>query len=262
MMKFITTIFTIFSILIASSHQQTVTVPEDGDAVEFVVQVERVAPAAGGHNTFIGVGTLLTFQHVMTTRTIYDTLQVPQDVALRFRSQRIGDGFTARPTGIVFHTTADLAIARLAHRVDQQFSFAPRSRAVLPQNRFCSMFGFNLAQTGINAQQMVMTAAVVRSGATFCGTNPLGPFCVAGVANQFPTCNGFAGAPITCDGNTVSGMVVRDNLCAAVTPRVYLIAVSEFQVWIDEQTSGVRGIFGGMQVVLGVLGVVFVRVFV
>ncbi|KAG5667327.1 hypothetical protein PVAND_015311 [Polypedilum vanderplanki] len=252
-------IFTIFLfIFIKSSYQQIVPLHNDSIAIEFIVQVERAPLTPGGNITYLGTGTLLTFHHILTTRAIYQNVELPNSVIYRFRGTRVGEGFRAQAAQIVLHAQADIAIARMNHRVDQQFSFSPRNRApALPQNRFCTLYGFNLAP---NEQNLMMTPIVVRTGAEHCGAN--GFLCANGVIGQFPVCGGLLGAAIICDGNNIAGLVTTDNFCVAINPRINMLAVNDFQQWINDQTAGgAKGNFGKSSLIGAILSVFLIKIF-
>jgi Trypsin len=219
---------------ISSSQQLT-----EDSALEFLVQIERIPDTPGAANEFIGVGTLLSFRHVLTSRHILQGLEAHQ-LLLKFRSNTLGEGYRARPENITRHGDANvnLAVLRLPQRVDQQFTFAPRERGSLNPNRFCTMFGFNRSQINRN---LTVLPVFARNGteAAQCNTTST-IFCSFGTPLQFPICDGFAGAPIFCGGSEIAGMVFNDQFCFTANPRVYIHPIQNFDEWIRNATDDAR----------------------
>lgn len=243
-------------VTIASANLQPQTVvPEDSDVLEYVVHIERNPEVAGQPSTFLAVGTLLTFTHIIVPRDILGAATLPTQLTLRFHSNRVGQGFRAQPAQIIRHGTANIAILRMAQRVDQQMRFSPRPRDDLIWNRFCTFYGFDLNNVTATAQHLVATAAMVRN-VTDCGVGT--PFCAMGTPGQFPTCGGFLGAPATCDGNAVSAIVINDQFCNLTHPHVNLFRLQDQINWINENTSGAK--FYVQSVISVVLGFILVKI--
>jgi hypothetical protein len=252
-------ILSVFLFLTIGFASSTDIVSEDNEALQYITQIERVSATPGGLNQFLGVGTLITFQHVLTTRLILADLS-PRDVVIRFRSYRLGSGFTARPTNITHHATANIAIARMSRRVDQQFTFAPRWRSTPVIGRFCTMQGFDrVLANRESAGFMVETFLLMTNATDLCtllfpppNPNPYGPLCSIGRPNEFSnSCNGFLGAPVSCDGESISAMVTHDSWCNATHPLIRLVTLSDFEEWINQNTNkGGRNEFSAIFIAL------------
>lgn len=182
----------------------------DHISIQYVVQVEHFST-----NSLIGIGTLITMNHILTLNTTYTNLELPQDIQMRFRSSSIGLGFIAQPDKIFHHNAANLAIARMAMRVNERFNFAPRNRGQLMVGRFCTIFGFS-------TRNLVAVAAFPSEcGNLFCAPQNI-------LEENF-----FVGSPVICDGNSIGGLVNNVNETQFV-----IDDVSKYDEWIEEVVSG------------------------
>ncbi|KAL7012032.1 hypothetical protein ACKWTF_014587 [Chironomus riparius] len=234
-------IFSIIFLIGCVKSQGPIVIPDDSEVLEFTVQIERAALQANQQNIFLSVGTLLTLSHVLSPGHIFDFPFVnasnPNQIVIRFRGNQLGHGFRASPNLITRHQTADLAILRMTHRVDQQFRFAPRNRVDLTWNRFCTIYGFDIGQVSPTAQQLVGTSAMIRNSTdASCNTG----FCAIGTVGQFSHCDGFIGSPVTCDGVSVAAIVIEDHFCALTTASATLFRLSDQTEWINTHTSGAK----------------------
>jgi hypothetical protein len=205
----IVTFFLIF--FIPSSFCSIETLPSDHIAIQFVVQIERTST-----NTFIGVGTLITFNHILTLNSTYSGLQVPQDVRFRFRSITVGTGFQAQPEKIFHHQVENLAIALMRTRVNEQFSFAPRDQSFLLLGRFCTVFGFY-------GRSLTAIAAFPSQCENF--------YCAPHQINF--SLGNFEGSPVICDGNSIGGIVKGVD-----SDKFVIEDVGKYDEWIKEVVSG------------------------
>lgn len=258
-MKILSLIFSIIFLIGCVKSQGPIVIPEDSEVLEFTVQVERVALQTNQQNIFICVGTLVTLSHILTPRNVYDVPAInvtqPHQLNVRFRGTQLGYGFRATPAQIIRHQTENLAILRMAHRVDQQFRFVPRHRVDLTWNRFCTIYGFDISPLTSTGRQLVALPSMIRNSTdASCDTG----FCAIGTVGQFPVCDGFVGAPVTCDGVTVAAMVTADHFCDLTNARAILFRLNDQAAWINANTSGAK--IAAQSTILGViLGVLLMR---
>jgi len=252
-------IFSIIFLIGCAKSQGPIVIPGDSEVLEFTVQVERAALQSNLPNIFLCVGTLVTLSHVLTPGHVYDNPIVnvtqPNQLVVRFRGTQLGDGFRATPAQIIRNTAANLAILRMADRVDQQFRFVPRNRIDLTWNRFCTIYGFDISPATATGRQLMALPAMIRNSTdASCDTG----FCAIGTVGQFPMCNGFIGAPVTCDGVTIAAMVINDHFCDLTNARAVLFRLNDQAAWINANTSGAK--ISTQSTILGViLGLLLMR---
>ena len=252
-------IFSIIFLIGCAKSQGPIIIPGDSEVLEFTVQVERAALQANLQNVFICVGTLVTLSHVLTPADVYDrpniTVTEPNQLVIRFRGNQLGEGFRATPASITRNAAANLAILRMADRVDQQFRFVPRNRIDLTWNRFCTLYGFNISPLTVTGRQLVALPAMIRNSTDVsCDTG----FFAIGTVGQFPQCGGFVGSPVTCDGVTIAAMVVSDQFCNMSNAHAVLFRLNDQAAWINSNTSGAK--ISTQSTILGVfLGLLLMR---
>lgn len=198
----------ILILLVTQSHSTTELLTTDHIAVQFVVQVENVRL-----NQLIGVGTLITLNHILTLNSIYDGIQINQDIRLRFRSNILGSGLQAFPERIFKHENENLAIILMTSRVNEQFTFAPRDRSSLLLGRFCTSFGFE------GGSLVAVPTFINNCGNYFCSTQN--------------SCSEFSGSPVICDGHSIGGFVISCN-----NSQFLIDNIDKYNEWIEEVTSG------------------------
>lgn len=232
-------IFLLFPLIPLVTSTSIEHLNNDHTAVEFIVQIEQFPSNSSA--TFLGVGTLISFYHTLTIKSIFNGLQPPSGVRLRFRSNQLGGGYHTQPSNYYEHSTVDLAILKVAQRVDEQFTFTPLDQSSLLLGRFCTLIGFS--------QVLVAVPAFVQP----CENSQ---FCVTRRPSEFSSCGGFSGSPVICDGEAVCGLTKSDELCDLVNPRVILIDLSDHLEWIKEisgcdKNMKISAVFVMVLVVLG-----------
>lgn len=237
--------FFILIVVISSKHCFGQVALEDDDEARLYMATFTKRNTS---NVWIScTGTFIKENYVLTAATcVIDDIDDPRNLHIRSGPTNV---WLVQPetvhtaTDVIIHPKFNdtrpleynIAVVKLAEVVSLPENLKPRGTGQITASRYCTMLGWegydSTQSSAFPLQMFPVPIAKCDDSKVYCTTK-------VGVSSSFAKCGGLMGAPIFCNGDSISGIVVQDKFCDGEIPvGGRFISLVDFKDWIKEATT-------------------------